>query len=147
MRIPSITSSNNKKSSNLFAWSFGFSLAFVFVVMLILWLLQPRKEEKFSYIEVQEPKPSPEPPPVEPEDLTRIEGVGPKINVVLQEAGITSYALLSKTEVDQLKAILKTARLSRFNPETWPEQAALAAKGDWEGLTKLQDELQAGRRA
>jgi hypothetical protein len=49
--------------------------------------------------------------------------------------------------VSQLQAILKEAGLSRFNPETWPEQASLAAKGDWDGLTALQEKLQGGRRA
>mgnify|MGYP001035149878 CR=1 FL=1 len=30
--------------------------------------------------------------------------------------------------------------------ETWAEQAELAAKGDWDALEKLQDELSGGRR-
>jgi len=42
---------------------------------------------------------------------------------------------------------LKEAGLSRFNPETWPEQASLAAQGNWEGLSALQEELRGGRRA
>jgi hypothetical protein len=29
---------------------------------------------------------------------------------------------------------------------TWPQQALLAAKGDWDGLEKLQDDLSGGRK-
>jgi hypothetical protein len=32
-----------------------------------------------------------------------------------------------------------------MDPESWPEQAALAAKGDWDALKKLQDELDGGK--
>ena len=148
MRISLFTSSNNQKTSNLYTWSIGFTFAFIITVGLIVWLFQEKKaERRTTYIKIKEPAKVKEPPPAEPEDLSRIEGIGPKINTVLQEAGITTYSLLSKTDVIHLRKILKEARLSRFNPETWPEQAILAAKGDWEGLTALQEELQGGRRA
>ena len=33
-----------------------------------------------------------------------------------------------------------------LDADTWPEQAKLAAAGDWDGLKKLQDELKGGKR-
>ena len=147
MRMSLFTSSDNQKTSNLFAWSIGFTFAFMITVGLILWLLQQKKLEQSTYIKITEPPKVEKQPPPEPEDLSRIEGIGPKIDSVLKDAGISTYSQLAETEVSQLQAILKEAGLSRFNPETWPEQASLAAKGNWDGLSALQEELQGGRRA
>lgn len=147
MHMSLFSSSDDQKTSNLFAWSIGFTFAFILTVGLILWLLQQKKEEGTAYIKIKEPAFVAEPPSAEPEDLSRIEGIGPKINTVLHEAGITTYSQLSKTEVSRLREILNEAGLSRFNPETWPEQSALATKGDWDGLAALQEKLRGGRRA
>lgn len=78
-----------------------------------------------------------------PDDLTRIEGIGPKIAAVLNEAGVHTFGQLAALNVEQIKGILAgKVRLAR--PDTWPEQAALAARGDWEGLTALQATLKGG---
>jgi len=82
-----------------------------------------------------------------PEDLTRIEGVGPKISSVLQAAGITNYAQLARTNAAQLQAILDEANLRLADPSSWPEQARLAAADDWFALEELQDRLKGGREA
>lgn len=86
-----------------------------------------------------------EPKDVEPDDLTKIEGIGPKIASVFQSVGITTFAKLADTEVSALQQALDDAGIRLGNPETWPQQARLAASGDWEALEKLQDELQGGR--
>lgn len=83
--------------------------------------------------------------PVQPDDFTRIEGIGPKISSILHEAGIQTFAQLADTPVPQLHAIL-TGKIRIFFPDTWPEQAKLAAKGDWEALKQLQAGLKGGRR-
>jgi predicted flap endonuclease-1-like 5' DNA nuclease len=80
------------------------------------------------------------------EDLIKIEGIGPKINGVLHAAGIKTFADLSKAEVGQLRQILVGVGMKVNDPTTWPEQAALAATGDWAGLRKLQEQLNGGRR-
>jgi predicted flap endonuclease-1-like 5' DNA nuclease len=84
--------------------------------------------------------------PAEPDDLTKIEGIGPKINRTLQEAGIQTYHQLAASDPAFLKQILLDANIRIGFPDTWPEQAALAAKADWSGLTEFQSELQGGRR-
>ena len=90
--------------------------------------------------------PAPKTAPVRPDDLKKIEGIGPKIAGVLQAVGILTYAQLAATEADALQQILTEANLRLANPATWPQQACLAAAGDWDGLAALQNELKGGRR-
>ena len=87
-------------------------------------------------------------PKVVADDLVKIEGVGPKINELLAAAGIVTFAQLAATPVAKLKEILANGggRFKQWDPGTWPEQAALAAKGDWEAFNKLTKELIGGRR-
>lgn len=84
---------------------------------------------------------------VQRDDLTKIEGIGPKVSQVLNESGILTFAQLAQTEVTRLRAILQDAgpRFRMIEPESWPEQAGLAANGNWDALTKLQDELDGGK--
>jgi large subunit ribosomal protein L21 len=82
------------------------------------------------------------------DDLTKIEGIGPKINQLLVADGIRTFADLAAAPVERLQAVLQKAgaRYAVHNPSSWPEQSALAAKGDWEAFKKLTDELDAGKR-
>jgi predicted flap endonuclease-1-like 5' DNA nuclease len=77
----------------------------------------------------------------QPDDLIRIEGIGPKISTIVVAAGITSFAELEATDVQQLRAILDEAGIHTTNPSTWPEQARLAAQGKWDELQELQDTI------
>lgn len=82
----------------------------------------------------------------EPDDLTRIEGIGPKLQEILYGAALQTYTLLADQDPDELRAIIKDAGFAApFNPDTWPQQAALAAEGQWDQLEQLQDKLVAGR--
>ena len=84
----------------------------------------------------------------EPDDLTRIEGIGPKISGVLQEAGIKTFAQWATTDVERIEEILEEAKLLRLaKPKTWPRQAKLAAAGKWEALEKWQAKLSGGKEA
>ncbi len=78
--------------------------------------------------------------------LTKIEGIGPKIASLLNDAGIVTFADLGATKVGVLRNILAEAgnRFKMHNPSTWAKQAKLAAKGNWDKLKKLQDELNGG---
>jgi poly(3-hydroxybutyrate) depolymerase len=100
---------------------------------------------------VEEPKKAPEPPAptpklarakpaaarrapavkAPPDDLTKIVGVGPKLQAVLNDAGIFRFAQiagLSHDEVASLNAkIVPPGRMSR---EKWQEQAARLAKAE-----------------
>jgi predicted flap endonuclease-1-like 5' DNA nuclease len=81
------------------------------------------------------------------DDLKMIEGIGPSISRFLNEAGIMTFRQLEKTPISRLEEILIDAHLRHLaDPTTWPEQAHLAAEGDWEGLKRLQETLKGGRR-
>lgn len=86
------------------------------------------------------------PQPKAVEDLTRIEGIGPKIAAVLNQNGITTYAQLAELDPERITEMLKASggRFGMARPETWPQQAALAAAGKWDEFTKLTDELVGG---
>ncbi|MEO1517579.1 MAG: hypothetical protein AAFV95_21325 [Bacteroidota bacterium] len=80
------------------------------------------------------------------DDLKAIEGIGPKVEEVLNAADIKSFQTLAETSADRLKEILTAAggNFASHNPTTWPQQAAMAAAGDWEKLKVWQDELIGG---
>jgi len=91
--------------------------------------------------------PEPVASPAAPDDLAVIEGIGPKIAEILQGAGITTFAELAATETSRLEALMREANLRLADPSSWPEQARLAAAGDWAGLQSLQDRLKGGRQS
>ncbi|MDX1941531.1 MAG: hypothetical protein SFU99_13315 [Saprospiraceae bacterium] len=82
------------------------------------------------------------------DDLTKIEGIGPKIAEILSAKGIASFTDLTKAKAKGLKTILEEAgsRYKMHDPTTWPQQAKLAAKGDWDKLAALQEELKGGKK-
>lgn len=86
---------------------------------------------------------------VTPDDLTVIEGIGPKIAELLAADGITTFAALAATPADRLKELLLAGgrRFAIADPATWSQQAALAASGDKAGLAALQASLKGGRKA
>ena len=81
------------------------------------------------------------------EDLTKIEGIGPKINETLQAAGINTFAQLAGSTAEAVKAILDGAEgnFAAHDPGTWPEQATMAAAGEWDKLKVWQDAHDGGK--
>jgi predicted flap endonuclease-1-like 5' DNA nuclease len=82
------------------------------------------------------------------DNLEIIEGIGPKIAQLLRLNGVSSFARLAAMSVPALQAILDKGgeRFRIANPQTWAEQAALAAANRWGDLRRLQDALDAGVR-
>ena len=82
------------------------------------------------------------------DNLTKIEGIGPKLFGILKDAGIETFKKLSTAKADKIADILVAAggnKYKRFDPTTWPDQAKLAAEDKWDELNKWQDELKGGR--
>lgn len=81
------------------------------------------------------------------DDLTKIEGIGKKINELLAAENIINFKDLSKCSAKKLKGILDAAgnKFKMHDPTTWPDQAKLAAAGKWTELEELQKELSGGK--
>lgn len=81
-----------------------------------------------------------------PNDLKVVEGIGPKIEGLLKADGINTWSELAEADVDRLSRILADAgsRYKLAQPRTWPQQAGLAAAGNWSALKALQDDLKGG---
>ena len=80
------------------------------------------------------------------DDLSKIEGIGPKAATALVEGGIASFSDLAKASVEDIQKILEEAegRFSSLKPATWSKQAILAADGKWDELKILQDNIDGG---
>ena len=81
------------------------------------------------------------------DDLKIIEGIGPKIEEILHEAGINSFAALAAKSADEVREILvaQGSRYKMHDPGTWAQQAQLAADGKMDELEALKKELNAGK--
>ncbi len=86
-------------------------------------------------------------PPANPDNLTKIEGIGPKIQSMCNAIGIYTFAELAKTNISDLRQMLDSEgkHFAVHDPASWPAQAQLAFEGKWDELEKWQDELKGGR--
>ena len=93
--------------------------------------------------------PAAEAPTGQKDDLKKIEGIGPKIAEILNNAGVMTFADLAGTDADKIKSILEEAgpRYKAHDPTTWPAQSKMAADGEWDKLKAWQDELDGGKIA
>ena len=82
------------------------------------------------------------------DDLTKVEGIGPKIKGLLNDESIWSFKQLSETGVSRIEKILDEAgpRYRMHSPKTWPEQAKMAYEGKWDELKIWQDNHKGGRQ-
>lgn len=101
----------------------------------------------------------PEPQPIVEEEVVRksdtpkadeleiIEGIGPKIAMLLYDSGIFTFRDLATTPVYKIQEILEQAgpQFASHDPSTWTQQAKLAAEGRWDDLDALKFYLVGGR--
>ena len=80
------------------------------------------------------------------DDLTKVEGIGPKAAEALVNAGFESYAKLAKAKPEKIKDILTEAssRMAHLDPTSWPKQARMAADGKWDELKEWQENVKGG---
>ena len=76
-----------------------------------------------------------------------VEGIGPKIEGLLHDAGIMTWADLAEAPTEKVQQILDDAgpRYRMHQPTTWAKQARMAADGQWDELVAYQDHLDGGR--
>ena len=81
------------------------------------------------------------------DDLTKIEGIGPAIEKLLNGGKIYTFKQLADAKISKLQSILTGGgpKFQMHTPGSWPKQASLAAAGQWSKLKKLQDILTGGR--
>ncbi len=87
--------------------------------------------------------------PVQPDNLKLVEGIGPKIEELLNKEGILTFRHLSEATNERLVDILRAAgpRFQMHDPESWPQQAEMAASGRWDEFKTRQDIMNKGRLA
>jgi hypothetical protein len=125
------------------SWLLLVGLGFFLLMIVVGWLTSRRSTEQAEVTHDSRVHSI----SIQPDDLTIIEGIGPKVAKVLNEAGIHSFTDLAGANAADVQKTLEAAGLQMMNPEGWIEQAKLAAKGDMDGLKKLQDALKGGRKA
>lgn len=118
----------------------------------------PAPEEKVekvaeAKVEKASPKPTtdkislPSGKKIKIDDLKLVEGIGPKIEGLLNEAGINTWQDLAEAPTDKVQAILDEAgpRYRMHDPATWAKQAKMAHEQQWEELEAYQERLDGGR--
>ena len=117
-----------------------------FTRLLVDFIGKPGEERKVEEQELTNVEVVDAPVSVEADDLTLIEGIGPKVAKVLGEAGILTFSQLAEANADDIQKILNEAGLKMMDATSWPAQAKLAAADDMDGLKKMQDKLSGGRK-
>ena len=129
------------------SWLLWVALAFFVLMVFVGWLTSRNKESKpEAGHEAHKEHAAPAAESKSADDLTTLEGIGPKVAKVLNDIGIVSFADLAGANAAKVQETLNASGMQYMNPEGWIEQAKLAASGDTEGLAKLQDELKGGRK-
>lgn len=81
------------------------------------------------------------------DDLTVVEGIGPKIKELFHNHDVKTWAGLADCSVEKCKKVLNSGgkRFEMHKPGTWPEQSKMAALGQWQKLKDWQDVLDGGK--
>lgn len=84
---------------------------------------------------------------IKQDDLTIIEGIGPKIQELFHKNGVKTWKALSECSVEKCQDVLDSGgdRFRIHSPNTWPKQALLAYKGSWQKLFDWQEDLDGGK--
>ena len=84
---------------------------------------------------------------IKQDDLKVVEGIGPKIEGLFHDFNIKTWKALSETSVEKCQEVLNSGgeRYRIHDPASWPLQAGMAYKGEWQALAKWQDEHKGGK--
>lgn len=120
-------------------WGWVIIIVAIFVLFWLVFRSRPEEEVKAPVEVAAEPQ--------KPDDLTLIEGIGPKINAILQAAGVHTFSQLADLTPERIMEILTAGGIRLADPASWPEQARLAAAGEMQRLKTYQETLKGGRVA
>ena len=81
----------------------------------------------------------------DPDDLTKVWGIGPKFAGMLNDNGVTTFAQLAKIDLETLRGWIESSgiRQSIANEESWAEQAGFLAADDKKGHKAFIEKLKA----
>ena len=84
---------------------------------------------------------------IKEDDLTVVEGIGPKIKELFHTHDVKTWEALSQCSVEKCQEVLNSGgeRYKIHKPGTWPKQALLASQGKWKELLDWQDKLDGGK--
>ncbi|WP_452220100.1 hypothetical protein [Lacinutrix salivirga] len=84
---------------------------------------------------------------IKKDDLTIVEGIGPKIQELFHNHDVKTWKALSECSQDKCQKVLDSGgeRFKIHKPGTWPEQAKMAYEGEWQKLKDWQDALDGGK--
>ena len=79
------------------------------------------------------------------DDLAIIDGIGPKIEELYRQQGVTTFAQVARMSVHELQSLLDKGgpNFKLANPATWAQQAQLILDNRWGDLKTLHAELAA----
>ena len=137
MKLLQINTTACDGSDVFWPWFLWLLAAFLLGVLLG-WLLKQLFEGEAAAAAVNSSK----------QDLTKVEGIGPKIEGLLNKKSVYSYAQLSNCSHSFLEKMIKEAgpafTTHRGMTNTWPAQAKLAEMNEWDELNKWQSVLKGG---
>ena len=131
------------------SWLLWVVLGFFLLMVVVGWLVSRNRASQPPVPQEVHREPEPAVPTIQPkiaDDLTIIEGIGPRVAKVLNDIGINTFEELANADPVTVQQALNTAGMRYMDPAGWIEQARLAASGDMDGLARLQSELRGGRR-
>ena len=137
----------SEEANTSLAWLLWVALGFFVLMVFVGWWTSRNKGEQVEAQAGQAEAHEALKAEMAADDLTKLEGIGPKVAKILNDAGIKTFDDLAKADAAEVDKVLDANRLQMLDSEGWIEQAKLAAKGDMEALAKLQDELKGGRKA
>lgn len=127
---------------------FWMGILYIIVGIVLLLLLRPSAEPVVATTTATAPAPVTAINLPDPQDLTLIEGIGPKSKDALNKAGIYTFAQLIEKSPEDLLRIVRDehgVKVVGNATATWTKQARFIVNGDMAGLKEYQDFLQAGR--
>lgn len=84
---------------------------------------------------------------VKQDDLTVVEGIGPKIEGLFHNFHIKTWKVLSEVSVTKCQEVLDSGgeQYKMHDPTSWPMQSRMAYEGKWRELARWQKEHNRGK--
>ncbi len=118
-------------------WRYGLKLGLAAAMVVWWWLQNQRQEEvekpdsrvvlppdEVEPASKHVPAAKPKAASVEPDDLTSIDGIGPKYAAVLAEAGVATFTKLAQMKPTDVQEIFRAATGRAPDPSDWIKQAS-----------------------